>query len=220
MLPDGSLLFAGQAYHTGGSAGDMAIGKLDSLGQLDTSFGPNHDGWAYAAFDQGGPLVDYANAVTLDNSGRIVIGGLITTSGSASAAGVARCSGSGIPDTGFGFQGLASVSIGDYAAVNSIFAYAGNQILLGLTIHATNPTGLASLLEILAEDGSALSQGGNTAKIVLPVPADFSAIDAAILRVEDKLYFPGAAFSNGGERSFAIARAVLPIFNDGFETLP
>jgi len=62
VLADGRILLAGVGIHSGGSAGDMSVARLSADGTLDTSFGPDHDGWAFVAFDQGGTLNDGATA--------------------------------------------------------------------------------------------------------------------------------------------------------------
>jgi uncharacterized delta-60 repeat protein len=71
VQPDGKTIVVGT------SGGRMAIARLNPDFTPDTTFGPNHDGQAFAAL--GGPLfVSEADAVAIDGSGKIIVAGTAT----------------------------------------------------------------------------------------------------------------------------------------------
>jgi uncharacterized delta-60 repeat protein len=102
LQADGRIVLAGIAVTSPVSAdkrtGDSAIARLLANGQLDTSFGPNHDGRVHYA----PASVGFPNAALVDRQGRIVIGGYgADPSNSYSEWSIDRLQPDGSQDPGF-----------------------------------------------------------------------------------------------------------------------
>jgi uncharacterized delta-60 repeat protein len=98
LLPDGSMLVC-----TTTSGNDMAVYKLDKVGDLVTAFGGG-DGIATVDF---GSSADRAVALELQSSGKIVISGVV---GSTRQLAIARLDAAGNLDTSFGASGTTVVT--------------------------------------------------------------------------------------------------------------
>jgi len=105
IAADGRILLAGWAVRAGGSGYDMAVARFSADGVLDRSFGPAHDGWAFASFDHGG-IDEYARSIAVDGTGRIVVASDFTGVRSKDLA-VVRWLPDGRFDTTFGDGGKA-----------------------------------------------------------------------------------------------------------------
>lgn len=92
--------------------GDFAIMKFDSLGFADPSFGVN----GISIVDFGG--TDYISALKLDPDGRLLLGGgSMDPISLVTKMAIARLLPSGIPDPGFGNQGVQVFQPFSYSAV-------------------------------------------------------------------------------------------------------
>lgn len=229
LLADGRILLAGTARHVGGSGTDMFVARLLPNGALDTSFGPNQDGWAYVGFDQGGDLYDAANAIDVGADGRIVLAGNIATQDQYDI-GVARLLPDGSADATFGLGGRVRVAF-DLGGWNSETAHsvqmlADRRVLVGGWTQVNATVGVAVMLK---PDGTPDARFGDAGKFV---QADPNGPESAILQSErqrlhgDHLYLFGSIVSPtplpGGLRNvdFAATRYIVPLFADDFEGTP
>ena len=124
----GQLYLAGYTLAVGSSNGDFAVAKLTTSGALDTTFGRKT-----VAFDMGGNLVDQANAVALQDDGKLLLAGEAEVSGNTTVFALARLD----PDTGaldssFGNQaaGLSIAPIPGSAdgCINNVVALALSEV--------------------------------------------------------------------------------------------
>ncbi|WP_243706696.1 fibronectin type III domain-containing protein [Pseudobacteriovorax antillogorgiicola] len=92
---DGNILVTG--YAGNGIDNDLFLGKVDSTGAIDTSFGS----LGYSSKDGG--AADRANGIAIDGNGQILVGGFFT--GTDRKAAVCRYNTDGSLDTGFAVSG-------------------------------------------------------------------------------------------------------------------
>ena len=89
----------------------QVVARLDGVsGALDTTYGSGGFAVAFApSATRGNP-----EAITVDHSGNVVIGGNYSTAGSATGTGyVARLTPNGMPDNGFGVSGIVQGVVGN-----------------------------------------------------------------------------------------------------------
>lgn len=106
----GRIVVAGSVTRDSASNVDFAVARLLSNGQLDSNF--DADGRATLAFDLGLDGYDQNQTMILQRDGRIVLGGYVNTSASATTnvdMAVARLLPDGSPDPGFGIGGKVLV---------------------------------------------------------------------------------------------------------------
>jgi uncharacterized delta-60 repeat protein len=209
VLADGRVLLAGASLHSGGSGYDMSVARLGADGALDTNFGPDHDGWAFVAFDQGGALSDIAYAIAVDGAGRILLAGTFSGTNGSEDIGVARLLPDGQPDASFGSHGRVQVALdlggSSDDEAHSVAALPGGGVLVG---------GVASGVDValLLKPDGALDPRFGESGIYVQGPPNIYGYQQVLHG--DYLYMVGSAGSD-----FAATRAVLPMFADGFENV-
>lgn len=210
-LADGRILLGGIAYHTGGSAADMAVARLHADGTLDASFGT--DGWAFVGFDQGGPLTDIANELEVDTTGRIVLAGVINVTDTQTALALARLHANGQLDTSFGTQGRLVLANHAFLA-NGLTVMPDGGLLVGAigsTSMAVRLTATGLLDPWFGINGTFTQAFGSTE------PSDKVGASDTFLD-GDYLYMVGEGENvDTGSQDFAAARFILPLFSSGFE---
>lgn len=102
---EGKIYVAGQIHN--GKDSDFAVWRLLSSGKVDKSFGVR--GLARMDFGKGN---DTAYAITVQNDGRVLVGG-VATSTRDKDFGLARFLDNGAPDVGFGYNGKLVTALGD-----------------------------------------------------------------------------------------------------------
>ena len=126
MLPDGSVLLAGNFQLTGNST-TYSLAKLTPAGTLDTSFSPPVPGPENTARPTRPALI---TNVRVAPGGKIWVLGRFDTFGGNSAPGVARLNPGGSLDSTFALTGVSYYdSFGDYADV--VFANSNSAYLVG-----------------------------------------------------------------------------------------
>lgn len=214
VLADGRILLAGVSIHSGGSAGDMSVARLAADGTLDTSFGPDHDGWAFVAFDQGGTLNDAATAMTLDATGRILLAGSYDNADGSDIA-IARLLSDGSPDPSFGTQGRVQVPLMPGVTHNnqadSVIASPNGRILVGANVNNQGGVTVG-----LSPDGT-LDPRFSADGIYTQPQATPGVRSHKQILAGDYLYWAGDSVNAGGHSDFAAMRAVMPLFADDFD---
>lgn len=214
VLADGRILLAGASVHSGGSGSDMSVARLAADGTLDTSFGPDHDGWAFVAFDQGGTLNDPATSIALDATGRILLAGSFETAEGSDIA-VARLLSDGRPDLSFGTQGRVQIALTSGSnhvdQANSIVALPNGGILVGALVNGQGGVTIA-----LKPDGT-LDSGFGVGGFYYQPQATPPVRSRQQILAGDYLYWAGDSVNINGHSDFAAMRAVMPLFANGFD---
>jgi uncharacterized delta-60 repeat protein len=143
---------------------DLSAVRLNADGSLDPSFGA------------GGKVVlglatpSRANAVALDGTGRIVLGG--TTGSSNTDFGVFRLTSTGTLDSTFGSGGFVSSDFcGNYDVITSLFIQPdGKYLAVG---RRSSPGGAATAFARFQSDGAPDLGFGPGGKVVPPTPSGF-----------------------------------------------
>lgn len=102
LQPDGKIVGAGYTQFSGDDL-DFAVIRLNTNGSLDTSF--SGDGKNSFAFDDGAGNTDFAQAVTIDLYGNILVAGGATADATGYDFAAARFTSNGALDTSFGNSG-------------------------------------------------------------------------------------------------------------------
>lgn len=220
VLADGRILLAGASWHSGNSEYDMSVARLGADGALDTSFGPEHDGWAIVAFDQGGGWNDKAIAITVDGQGRILLAGYFDGASGNNDIGIVRLLPDGQLDTSFGSQGRVQIAL-DLGGSNtdrahSIAVLPNGDIVGGGVAHTIDSS--VSIAIFLKPDGTLDLRYGNIVFLSDPGAPETAKVESTQqILAGDYLTLVGKALSTSGHLDFAATRAVMPLFADGFE---
>jgi uncharacterized delta-60 repeat protein len=114
VQPDGKIVIAG--YRTPEVFSDMALGRLNSDGSIDSDFGT--DGYVYFSIDPENSVIEYSQAFTIHlyPDGRIMVtGDGMNYDAEVSRSILGRVNADGSRDTSFGNDGQVLVSYaGDY----------------------------------------------------------------------------------------------------------
>jgi uncharacterized delta-60 repeat protein len=189
MQPDGKILVAGWA--TTSSVGyDFAVVRLLPDGTRDTTF--NSTGRVTVAFDFAGTDgVDQADAVMVDDAGRIIVGGVAETQPNSFGFALARLLPNGQLDHNFNADGRATIDF-DLGATMSDLSYQsiltrdGKIVMVGAAdtgsgATTNNDVAIARVLP----DGSPDPTFGIGGKVVVPFDIVTNGGDVATGVVED-----------------------------------
>lgn len=115
LLLDGKMLLAGSAPRGASGNRDFAVARLNTDFTLDTTFNPTGvlPGVRYAAFDLAGTGFDSGSVMVVQADGKIVVAGLVESTGNALVVGVVRLNPDGSFDTAFGNSGRVWFDLGN-----------------------------------------------------------------------------------------------------------
>jgi uncharacterized delta-60 repeat protein len=196
---NGKILAAG--YVDDGSNSNFALIRYNSNGNLDTSFGGG-DGIVTTDFGSGD---DFGRAMTIDSSGKILVGGY-ARNGSNDDFGLARYNSNGSLDTSFGGgDGKVTTNFGsgnDQGFAMTIDS-SGKILVAGYAWNGSNRD--FSLARYNSNGSLDTSFGGGDGKVI----TDFGSGDdegrAITIDGNGKILVSGFA-SNGTDKDFALAR--------------
>jgi uncharacterized delta-60 repeat protein len=207
---DGDLLLAGAAYHSGSSVYDMSVLKLSTDGVRDIGFG--EDGWAFAPFDEGGNLIDFASAIAVDMQGRILLGGSTSVSNFATAAAIARFTSAGQLDPSFDEDGRLLMDLGPIST-NSTYQIVRIEILGTERILLAGVADEGSFLAMLTDVGAFNPEFGSAGRFISP-----RGTNADMSWNGDYVYSVGRGTNPATNRVvFAATRRIIPLFRSGFD---
>lgn len=148
--PDGKIIVVGTSFISG-IASRLVVTRYNTDGTLDADFGAD----GKALFEAGSGFYLDPTAVTLDDSGRIVVAGSLGFATGSDFA-VLRLDADGTPDTNFGTGGRALINLGSGSTQDTARAVAiddqGRIVLAGSTVNPT--TGFDFALARLNDDGT------------------------------------------------------------------
>jgi len=214
LQPDGKILVAGWAV-VGASNYDFAVVRLLPDGTRDTTF--NSTGRVTVAFDFAGTDgIDQADAIMVDDAGRIVVGGVAETQPSSFGFALVRLLPNGQLDHNFSADGRATIDF-DLGATLSELSYQsiltrdGKIVMVGQADAGSGSTtnGDVAIARVLP-DGSLDGTFGIGGKVVVPFDQVTNGGEVATGVVEDdagRLVVVGATVvddTNFFTRSFAL----------------
>jgi uncharacterized delta-60 repeat protein len=134
ILSSGQIVVAGM--NISGSIGpEFIVARLTSSGALDTTFGPNGQGYNYTTISSTATVFDSVGSLGVDASGNLLVGGNIETSSGGTDVDVdqvVRYTPAGLIDTSFGNQGIYDQpAFGSERGFESIGFQSNGQIILG-----------------------------------------------------------------------------------------
>jgi uncharacterized delta-60 repeat protein len=129
LQPDGKIVVVGEFDALNGSSSIVRIGRLNSDGTLDTTFAQTADGLLYS--------------VSLQNGGKILIGGAMSVVGGVSRKGLARLNSDGTLDNTF------QVGTGANNTVWTTATQTNGKILIGGEFSAFNNNSQISIARLL-----------------------------------------------------------------------
>jgi len=214
MQPDGKILVAGWAV-VGSNTYDFAIVRLLPDGTRDTTF--NSTGRVTVAFDFPGTNgVDQADAIIVDDAGRIVVGGVAETQPGSFGFALARLLPTGQLDHNFSADGRATIDFDLGATMTdlsyqSILTRDGKIVMVGQADAGSGSTtnGDVAIARVLP-DGSPDGTFGIGGKVVVAFDQITNGGEVATGVVEDpagRLVVVGASVVDGTSfftRSFAL----------------
>ncbi len=137
VLSSGQIIVAGTDPN--GKVGpEFVVARLTASGALDTTFGPNGQGYNYTTISSTATDADTVDALAVDASGNILVGGMQRNpSTNAPFDQVVRYTPAGLIDTSFAMQGILDLPFGFNRGIQGIGFQSDGQIILGF---ATDPT--------------------------------------------------------------------------------
>jgi len=200
VQPDSKIVFAG-TYDEGVNSLDFLIGRINTNGNLDSTFGIN--GVLKVTI---GSSNDYANTVKIQNDGKILVGGY--KYGSNSDFALIRCSQNGILDNTFGSSGIVITDLGN----NSENAYSlaiqnDGKILLGGYTNNTSSNDDFALVRYNS-NGSLDNTFGNAGVAINNIGYSFSPdrIYSIIITDDNKIIATGKAQSASNNCNIPLVR--------------
>jgi len=208
---------------------DFALARLLPNGQLDANF--DADGLVTVAFDvggAGGSNDDRANALIIQDDGKIVLAGIADVSGTSTANqdfALVRLLANGAPDNSFGSAGRALASF-DRVPAGADVARAvvqqdnGNLLVAGYAVTVADSTGADIAMLRLRPDGTRDPGFGNVGKLTIDFGRTNPGLQIATgvaLSGSQILVGGGIVPSAGGVDVFVAALQNDTLFANGFE---
>ena len=129
LQADGKVVLSGYTVENGPTGWDFAVGRLNSDGSPDTSFGTA--GLETIDF---GSTNDLGASIAIQADAKIVVAGYAEQASSAADFAVARLNSDGSPDASFGTDGLMTIGFGEgYDYGSSVALQADGSIVVGGT---------------------------------------------------------------------------------------
>lgn len=219
LQPDNKIIVAG-IVDTASNGNDFGVVRLMPDGTRDTTF--NSTGRVTVGFDFPASTnkTDQADAVVLDDAGRILVSGIAQTDGQAFDFALARILPSGQLDTNFDADGRATIGF-DAGASNSDASYqmirdrSGRLVMVGAADTGTSETNNDVAIARLRPNGTPDPTFGVGGKVIVPFDIIANGNDVATGVVEDsagRLVLVGAATS---DLSFNFRSFALRLRGDG-----
>jgi uncharacterized delta-60 repeat protein len=215
LQPDDKILVAGWAEAATGT--DMAIVRLMQDGSRDTTF--NATGRVTIDFDiPGSGSVDQADSLVIDESGRILVGGIAEATSNAFDFALARLLPNGQLDQGFDADGRATIAF-DLGVTDSDVSYQtirqrdGKLVMVGSADTGSGTENPDVAIARLLPDGSLDPDFGIGGEVVVPFDLVTNGNDTATGVVEDsagRLVVAGGAIDSAANEASAVALRLLP----------
>ena len=207
---DGKIVAAGSSFSNGKTVEDFIVARYNANGTLDKRFGNN--GKITTDFFRN---VDSISSVAIQPDGKIVVAGFAQLPGAGGTARVfalARYTGDGRLDTGFGSGGFLTTNFGgNFANATAIMLQPDGKIVVAGTADF-NPrvpgSGLDFALARYHANGSLDGSFGDAGKVVFDFFGSFDQANAAALQPDGNIIVVGSASYDSANQDigFALAR--------------
>lgn len=200
-----------RALLTGSYDDDVVVAQYDSNGDLDLDFGV--DGYAITDLGSAG---DYANAVDVQNDGKIIIAGYSRPDGRSEVA-LMRYSPTGALDTDFGSNGKV---LTNYSAANEV----GNNVLLQsdgkivVTGYSAGTSGSDFLILRFTTTGDADTTFGSNGRAITDIRSSEDRVVASAIDVDGKIVV-GGFYEVSGNLKLALVRYNATSSNSSLSSL-
>lgn len=208
LQPDGKILLAGTS--SDGSNFDTALVRYNTDGSLDTTFdtGGNSDGIVITPGGDG-----FIQAVALQPDGKILVAGGLSGGVTGNDIVVHRYTSSGVLDTTFSGDGIASFDIGTNSTDNA-YALAVQPDGMILVAGSTDSGGTTDFVLLRLDDTGALDPAFDTDGIVItdfPITSSGpnDVVKSVVVQPDGKILAGGDVQADAGDaaiRNLALAR--------------
>ena len=141
ILPGGQIVVAGTNPNLYVGP-EFVVARLTSSGALDTTFGPNGQGYNYTTISSTTIYADDVDALGVDASGNLLVGGMwLNPSSGTKVDQVVRYTPAGLIDTSFAIQGIYDLPFGSAQGIEGIGFQSNGQIILGYIANPGTGTG-------------------------------------------------------------------------------
>ncbi|HJT99449.1 MAG TPA: hypothetical protein VJ696_14120 [Rhodanobacteraceae bacterium] len=218
MQADGKIVIAGWVI-SGSDNYDFGVTRLMPDGTRDTTF--NSTGRVTIAFDfPGSSNGDQGDSVFIDDSGRIVVGGIAQSTSNSSDFALARLLPNGQLDHSFDADGRATIGfdIGDTdsdLSYQAIQTHDGKIVMVGAADTGSGATNNDIAVARVLQDGSPDPSFGIGGKVVVPFDIVTNGGDVGTGLVEDsagRIVVAGVGFDASSTNGNAVA---LRLLSDG-----
>jgi uncharacterized delta-60 repeat protein len=188
--PDGKLLVAGYAYHSG-YQNDFAVARYTSDGSLDNTF--DSDGKLMIDFNL---TSDFANSIAIQADGKIILAGTIDESISVYSMGLVRLNPDGSLDNTFGSGGKVTINTGDETTWVSTMAIQtnGKIVVAGATGPTSNPD---CMVFCFNSDGAPDNSFGSAGIVTTDINGCNNVAYAMIIQPDSKIIVAGQVYDAG-----------------------
>jgi uncharacterized delta-60 repeat protein len=191
---------------------EFVVARLTSSGALDTTFGPNGQGYNYTTISTG-LFTNVVDALGVDASGNILVGGEVLVNGARSDQ-VVRYTSSGLIDTSFANQGVLDLPFGAVNGIEGIAFQSNGQTLLGFSSYNGEGTGGVTRLNT---NGTVDTTFGSNGYFLDPIDEAYAEI---AVQPDDAILLQTSTSESNGDSAILVDRLLAggsldPAFGTG-----
>jgi uncharacterized delta-60 repeat protein len=203
LQSDGKIVLVGDGRNGSGYLGFATI-RYNTDGSLDTTFGTN--GKVSTVFGTPGTTSDTANAVAIQNDGKIIVAGLsYISSTNTSSFAVLRYNADGSLDTSFDNDGMLTTSIGGFDEATSLALQNDGKLVVGGNSAATQNGAKIFAIARFNSDGSLDTTFDSDGKVTTLIGTFMNGLYSTIVQGDGKILVAG--YSNSlNSNVFTIVR--------------
>ena len=197
---NGKIIAAGYTWN--GSNFDFVVVRYNADGSLDNSF--SQDGMQTTGFGSGD---DFANSVSIQADGKIVLAGYTSTGNTSSYFALARYNADGSLDNTFSSDGKQTTDFGFYAETGNAAAIQsdGKIVIAGSVFTGSNYDSVDFAVARYNTDGTLDKSFSNDGKQLTDLSSSDDFGNSAVIQKDGKIIVAGRTY-NGTKNDFALVR--------------
>jgi uncharacterized delta-60 repeat protein len=200
LQSDGEILVAGSANNASGVA-QLALARYTAQGELDLEFGTQGKVVTPAA---GGQSL-FGSSVALQNDGSILVGGSLRSLSGDTGMVVLRYSSSGMPDSSFGNEGMATVQFGNIDSLGKVLIQPDGKFIVAGGSFAWGINRSRMAIARFTAQGLPDENFGDAGKQLTEVGPGTTGASDAVLQPDGKIVLAGST-NSGTNYDFALTR--------------